>query len=350
MDLRRRNNAEGVVRVTRYINALIVDDEPLLREQYRENLELALEDTGDVKVNFEFADRTEDGKRLLPTGQTKFNLVVVDLIWDKVDGAGREDRGLEVVRQAAKTPGAVIVALTVGDTQGFPLLEHDAGLAGAHIFRIRGAIQAGARFGSWDQLAREILDLMSQNTAETKPTSTRPDVTAKSIFVVCGRDSRRVDSTFDFLRAIGLEPLEWEKLITQSALELGTGGNPNVFATVEYGFRIAHGALVLLTPDDETRLRKDLRDKHDPPFESVLTGQARPNVLLEAGYALSHNPSRLLIVSCGDVRPLSDIGGMHLIHLSNAQASRQKVAERLRAMGFAVDTVGTRWHTVGDFD
>lgn len=65
--------------------------------------------------------------------------------------------------------------------------------------------------------------------------------------------------------------------------------------------------------------------------------------------ALGHDAKRTVLVEVGDVRPFSDVAGRHAIRLSNAPASRQALANRLRTAGCAVDLNGLDWHTTGDF-
>ncbi len=340
--------------MTETLHALFVDDEVRLRDQYIENLELALRDRCDIELTCETADRVEQGKKLLPRDQTRFGLVVVDLLWEPV-GSGRyplDARGLEVVEQAARTEGVVIVALSVGDTRYFPELEQDARAKGAHVFRLRSAFQAMSRSGGWEGLATDIaearLRVRGVPRADGPPGSASRGVgERRSAFVVCGRD-RRNDDLYAFLRAIGLAPREWEHLVAQATGE-GEGGNPHVFDVIRVGFKLAYGAIVILSPDDEARLRSDCRPAGDPGDELELRGQPRQNVLLETGYALRHARDRTLIVTVGDVRLPSDLAGMHLLRLDNTAASRKGFADRLRAMGFAVDMVGRDWLTAGDF-
>src|SRR5437899_10899886 len=129
------------------VSALFVDDEETLRVQYMENLAIALRDACSVEVTWETANRIEDAKKALLRGQSRYQLVVVDLLWRGIDPDKdvRDARGLEVVQQAAKTPGVVIVALTVGDTKNFPDLREDAITSGAHVFRNRASLQAASR-------------------------------------------------------------------------------------------------------------------------------------------------------------------------------------------------------------
>jgi predicted nucleotide-binding protein len=333
------------------IKCLMVDDEEALRVGYAENIKIALRQSSNIDAEIVYADSVEEGKTRLPESQTEFDVVIVDLVWGQVGsrrGGRSSDRGLEVVRQAAKTPGVVIVAISVGDTTHFPFLEDDARKDGAQIFRIRGALQAGSRSGGWDRLAQEISEHLGGEAGPTRKMPKGKAMSSDSIFVVCGRHKGLVAGLFAFLRALGLKPWEWEELVTLSAAERGTGGNPSILDVVEFGFSVSHGAIVLFSPDDEARLKTEHRDASDPAWEGRLTAQPRPNVLLEAGYALAFRPSRTLIVSSAHLRPVSDLGGRHLIYLDNSMKCRKGIAERLRAMSFSVRTAGDGWLTEGD--
>src|SRR5262249_20742405 len=81
----------------------------------------------------------------------------------------------------------------------------------------------------------------------------------------------------------------------------------------------------------------------DPPFEKQLTGQARPNVLFEAGMAFSSHPDRTVLVQLGTIRPFSDIAGRHIIIMSNDAKRRKELADRLEFAGCDVNRDGTDW-------
>lgn len=164
------------------------------------------------------------------------------------------------------------------------------------------------------------------------------------VFVVHGRDHDARDSVFAFLRAVGLIPLEWTQ-----ALRLTGKGSPYVGEVLDAAFREAAAIVVLLTPDDEAKLRKVYLVSRDPPFERALTGQARPNVLFEAGMAFGRDPNSTVLIQIGETRPFSDVGGRHVLHLSDSPATRLEFATKLANAGCNVDTSGTDWLTAGTF-
>ena len=165
-----------------------------------------------------------------------------------------------------------------------------------------------------------------------------------NVFVVHGRDVKTRDEMFTFLRAIGLKPLEWSQ-----AIRLTREASPFVGTILDKTFEHAAAIVVLLTPDDEARLRRKFQKPKEPDHEKNLTGQARANVLFEAGMAFGSHPKSTVLVQVGEVRPFSDIGGRHVVHLTNAVQSRKELATKLTIAECDVDTSGDHWLTAGDF-
>lgn len=148
---------------------------------------------------------------------------------------------------------------------------------------------------------------------------------------------------FDFLRSINLSPMEWT-----TAVELTGEGSPYIGQVLDAAFDHATAVVVLMTPDEVAYLQPRYGHSENDQ-ETQPAPQARPNVLFEAGMALGRDAKRTVLVEVGDVRPFSDVAGRHAIRLSNAPASRQALANRLRTAGCAVDLNGLDWHTTGDF-
>jgi len=108
--------------------------------------------------------------------------------------------------------------------------------------------------------------------------------------------------------------------------------------------------VVLLSPDDEGRLRDEFQRSDDPLYEKELTPQPRQNVVFEAGLAFGYKPERTILVKVGDVRPFSDIYGRHEVRLTNDARRRKELANRLSSIGCAVDLMGDDWLSVGNFE
>ena len=106
---------------------------------------------------------------------------------------------------------------------------------------------------------------------------------------------------------------------------------------------------MLLTPDEEARLRQELRRPGDDERQGEFWFQPRANVLFEAGMALGRQPARTILVEVGRTRPFSDVAGRYVIHLDDSLARRQELAGRLKLAGCEVDLSGADWHVEGQF-
>ena len=173
----------------------------------------------------------------------------------------------------------------------------------------------------------------------------RPASNAREVFVAHGRNLNAKDAIFQFLRAIDLLPLEWSVAVQSTGLP-----SPYIGEILKAAFSRARAVLILFTPDDEARLKEEFRQGGDPVHETELTGQARPNVLFEAGMAMGLSENRTVLVEVGLLRPFTNLAGRHVIRLNNSTERRQDLAHRLREAGCPVNLYGTDWHNVGDFD
>lgn len=165
-----------------------------------------------------------------------------------------------------------------------------------------------------------------------------------TLFVVHGRDADLNEDMFGLLRALGLYPIEWSKAVAKTR-----GNNPDVDKIIGGQMKSVQGIVVLISPDEQAKLKAKFSDTANPS-ERTLQDQARPNVLFEAGWAFGAYPDKTLLVRVGNTRPISDLGGKHIMKLSNTAASRKEFAQRLKKMRFKVDTDGTSWLTEFDFD
>jgi predicted nucleotide-binding protein len=173
----------------------------------------------------------------------------------------------------------------------------------------------------------------------------RPKPPGKSVWIVHGRDDRLRRAMFDFVRSIGLEPLEWS-----SAVKATRKGSPYPGEVLDKAFAKASAVIVLLTPDDDAQLRKVHWKKGEEAFEKKLMGQARPNVLFEAGMAFGTHPSQTVLVEIGKCRPFSDTLGRLVVRMNDSAIKRRELADRLAAAGCVTDTVSSNaWMEAGDF-
>lgn len=165
-----------------------------------------------------------------------------------------------------------------------------------------------------------------------------------SVFVVHGRDGALRKSMFDFLRALNLNPMEWEQAVDQAK-----GANPDIGAIIETAMARVQAVVVMFSPDEIAHLKEQFWGSEDKQGDGKPAGQVRPNVLFEAGLALGAHPEKTVIVQIGKVRPFSDIAGKHLVKLSDATSTRNDLANRLAKIGCDVNRIGSDWMTAGTF-
>jgi hypothetical protein len=148
---------------------------------------------------------------------------------------------------------------------------------------------------------------------------------------------------FTFLRAIGLWPIEWSE-----AISLTGKASPFVGQVVDVALETAQAIVVLFTPDDIAHLQAEHAAGPDDP-DTRPQGQARPNVLFEAGMAMGRNPDRTVLVELGQLRPFSNIAGRYVLKMDNSPQRRAELAQRLRGVGCDVKMAGQDWLTAGEF-
>ena len=183
----------------------------------------------------------------------------------------------------------------------------------------------------------------TQSSDQPVPASSEGAASPRTVFVVYGRNLAARDAMFEFLRSLGLEPLDWDKLLA------ATGeASPYIGDVLAAGFPMAQAVVVLLTPDDEARVRPAFADSRDPPHELELTTQARPNVLFEAGMALAIHPKSTIIVELGELRPFSDVAGRHVVRMNDGLEARRSLIGRLSTAGCPIDMDGA-WKETGGF-
>jgi predicted nucleotide-binding protein len=164
---------------------------------------------------------------------------------------------------------------------------------------------------------------------------------ARNVFVIYGRDELLRLELFALLRALGLNPMEFEEVAT-----LTGDTSPTNWEIVNTGFAHAQACVVLFSPDEAVKLRKSLRSSEDT---DLVEFQPRPNVLLEAGMALATHPKQTIIVRIGRVRSISDLDGKQYVNLTGSSESRNKLRSKLTIAGCEVKSHGDDWLKVGNF-
>lgn len=176
------------------------------------------------------------------------------------------------------------------------------------------------------ELDRE-LDVLRSIHAELAPPPRKTKV-----FLVHGRDIAKWGSLKQLLEDFGLTVLGWA-----DQAEMTGHGAPSTLEIVQAGMAGADAVVVLLTPHDLARVKPEFAQGDDGPDELQLTGQPRLNVVFEAGMALAIDRARVVIVSMGPTRQVTNMAGINAIVLSPGDdASRLELRQRLRTAGLDV--------------
>lgn len=158
----------------------------------------------------------------------------------------------------------------------------------------------------------------------------------RSVFLVRGRWDKAAEAMRAFLESLGLTVVEWPEA------KLATGkGTPYTADILATGFAMAHVVIVFLTPDDIVALHPALERRYKKTEE--FSGQARPNVIFEAGMAWYRNRDRTIIVEYGALRSLSDLSGISRETFDGSPESRHALFQRLQSLGAEVTASAGNW-------
>jgi len=159
----------------------------------------------------------------------------------------------------------------------------------------------------------------------------------KAVMVIYGHDDEANDALFDWLRRIGLQPLEWNQLVNASG-----DASPFIGQVLEQALKQVQAVVAFFTPDERVLGATGPQD--------AWRLQARPNVLFEAGMAFAAHPKRTVLAVLGDQELPSDLAGRHYVRLSHTDHKPlQDLATRLHQAGCDTDRSGTDWLKPGRF-
>ena len=157
----------------------------------------------------------------------------------------------------------------------------------------------------------------------------------RSVFLVHGRNSQKNAKVRKFLKkGLGLNIVEWE-----TARECVRGQRDYIYDIVLQGIEMSDVTVVLFTDDEEVRLRQEFLQASD--YDSLNASnaaprrQSRPNVYIEAGYAMGRRPKRTIFVVWPDNETgfefPSDFDGLHVVRFNGSAKSRETLMRRLEA-------------------
>lgn len=136
------------------------------------------------------------------------------------------------------------------------------------------------------------------------------NVSRKKVFIVHGRDDAKKYEISGFLYEQGLEPI---------ILHEQVNNGQTIIEKIEKNSDV-DCAIILLTPDDEGRLRDS---------NSSLKTRARQNVIFEAGFFMGKLGRNRTIMLSGVEEKMSDIDGIVYIDINNYKSALLKELKEL---------------------
>lgn len=156
-------------------------------------------------------------------------------------------------------------------------------------------------------------------------------VPSNKVFVIHGRHDTKLNKLVKLLtQGFGLEVVKLEE-----ARRNAQSPRDYIFDIVLSGIEISHVSIALFTDDELVELRKKFRtvEDLDESLKRTKRRQARPNVYIEAGYAIGVRPKRTIFLEWPDrqkyfVAP-SDFQGIHSIRFDDSPEARTVLKDRL---------------------
>lgn len=153
-------------------------------------------------------------------------------------------------------------------------------------------------------LDEELESLIADEEVKDELVSEPNAANSRNVFIVHGRDKKTLTNVVTYLKQRGLNPFSFEE-----AKELVETSLPTIIEVVDKGMAEAQAVLVLLTPDDEARLKSGGEESK---------GQARPNVIFEAGIAFGRYRKRTVLVEYEEPSMFSDLHGFYAVRLKES--------------------------------
>jgi len=276
---------------------LFADNDPYLLETSKEFLERA----GYTVIT---ATNPEEATKKLETGG--IDVAVLDIRL-KDDDDERDRSGLMLAKSVARSVPKIIVT-------SFPSYDYVREAIRPQLDGLPVAVKFIARdegLVAVREAIDDILGIVSAQKAGIPPTH--------KVFVAHGHDLETRDIVNDFLRSIGLEPINL-------AEEPDRGDT--IIEKFERYSKEANFAIALFTADDEGYAKGKVKDKKP---------RARQNVVFEFGYFLAklgRNRARLLLQQGVEIP--SNISGMLYIEMEPSGKWRNQLIRELKDAGLPV--------------
>lgn len=161
--------------------------------------------------------------------------------------------------------------------------------------------------------------------------SSRQDISS-SVYVISGNNESMKKQINALLQKNSLHS------ITKEMASNWTGeGAPFVGRIIDVAFEHAQAVLVLLSGDEQVRLRQSHWKQHEHSYERDFAPQATLEQIFEAGYAFGKLPERTILLQTDQMRPFSDIAGRDISLFSGEDDDEVRLINRLSSIGCKIN-------------
>ena len=191
-----------------------------------------------------------------------------------------------------------------------------------YVFQNRYVVGLQTADSMLDSMIEEVEEYWEEeNDVQAKSRSARDDLKSKEkVFIVHGRDEGPKHHLRGFLSELGLTPV---------ILDERAGKGRTIIDKFEEEARDVGYAVVILTPDDEGRLRNS---------EADMSARARQNVIFELGFfAAALGRKHVCAIVKGNLEIPSDYDGVVYITYDDSEGWKMKLLRELKTAGFDVD-------------
>ena len=187
-------------------------------------------------------------------------------------------------------------------------------------------------------------DAMSDESLSLQMIQTIPFAEPNKIFLVHGRNMEKKGMISKLLgkKGFGLDVTDWD-----DAIERVAGDKRTIWNIVLQGINMSYLTLVLFTDDEDVKLKKALSGRDHRT--AIKRAQSRPNVFIEAGYAMGIRPLRTIFLEWADdpsgFQQASDFAGIDVVRYDDSKESREQLKRRLE-IARCLLKVNRNWKTM----
>lgn len=127
------------------IRVLFLDNDKNMFEIFWDNIESNWRDLYEDTLECDFVQTTKEARSRLEMPSETYQIFIADMLFPPLlnpnaEAESHEPLGIEAIKVARKKEKLLIVAISIGSSQGYPNLKDEAIEAGAHIFKYRSEL------------------------------------------------------------------------------------------------------------------------------------------------------------------------------------------------------------------